>query len=73
MPPGLAERRSKAQFAWKETSAMPLTHFLVLILCVVLAAGLSLWLAIGAGVPLVALGFAALAASVILGWSRVSR
>ncbi len=52
---------------------MPLTHFLVLILCVVLAAGLSLWLAIGAGVPLVALGFAALAASVILGWSRVSR
>lgn len=52
---------------------MPLTHFLILIACVIMAAGLSLWLALAIGVPLVAVGFAALAASLILGWSRVSR
>jgi membrane protein implicated in regulation of membrane protease activity len=52
---------------------MPLTHFLGLIALVILAAGLTLWLAFYSGLPLVALGFAALAASLILTWTRVSR
>jgi hypothetical protein len=34
---------------------------------------LTLWLAFWSGVPLVALMFAALSASVILTWTRVSR
>ncbi|MBL9052062.1 MAG: hypothetical protein JNK19_18255 [Tabrizicola sp.] len=52
---------------------MPLTHFLGLIALVILAAGLTLWLAVWSGVPLAALGFAALSASLILTWTRVSR
>lgn len=52
---------------------MPLTHFLGLIALVILAAGLTIWLAVGTGLPLAALAFAALSASVILTWSRVSR
>jgi len=52
---------------------MPLTHFLGLIALVLLAAGVSLWLALGVGVPLVAIGFAALAASLITSWARVRR
>jgi hypothetical protein len=52
---------------------MPLTHFLGLIALVVFAAGLTLWLAFWTGVPLAALGFAALSASLILTWTRVSR
>jgi hypothetical protein len=52
---------------------MPLTHFLGLIVLVVFAAGATLWLAFWTGVPLAALGFAALAASLILTWTRVSR
>jgi hypothetical protein len=52
---------------------MPLTHFLGLIALVVLAAGLTLWLAFWTGVPLAALGFASLSASLILTWTRVSR
>ena len=52
---------------------MPLTHFLGLILLVVFAAGLTLWLAVHTGVPMLALMFAALAASLILTWTRVSR
>lgn len=52
---------------------MPLTHFLGLVALVILAAGLTLWLAFGSGLPLVALTFATLSASVILAWTRVSR
>ncbi len=52
---------------------MPLTHFLGLIALVMLAAGVTVALAVWANVPLVALGFAAVAASLILGWNRVGR
>lgn len=52
---------------------MPLTHFLGLIALVVLAAGLTIWLAVWTGVPFAALAFAAISASVILTWTRVSR
>jgi len=46
---------------------MPLTHLLALISFVILAAGATIGLAIWAELPLAALGFAALAGSVILG------
>ena len=52
---------------------MPLTHFLGLIALVILAVGLTIWLALWTGVPFAALAFAALSASVILTWTRVSR
>jgi spore coat polysaccharide biosynthesis predicted glycosyltransferase SpsG len=52
---------------------MPLTHFLGLIALVIVAAGLTLWLALWTGVPFAALAFAAISASVILTWTRVSR
>ncbi|MGA0541614.1 hypothetical protein [Neotabrizicola sp. VNH66] len=46
---------------------MPLTHFLGLLAVVILTAGLTVALAFWAQVPLVALSFAALAGSLILG------
>lgn len=46
---------------------MPLTHFLGLLALVILAAGLTLMLLFWAKVPLVAVGFALLAGSLILG------
>jgi hypothetical protein len=46
---------------------MPLPHLLFLILAVLLAAGATLALAFWAEVPLVAVGFAALAGSLLLG------
>ena len=52
---------------------MPLTHFLGLVALVILAAGATLWVAVTTGFPLAALGFAALSASLILTWTRVSR
>jgi uncharacterized membrane protein len=52
---------------------MPLTHFLGLIVLVILAAGLTLWLAVWSGLPLAAVAFAALSASLILTWARVGR
>jgi hypothetical protein len=52
---------------------MPLTHFLGLIALVMLAAGVTIAIAVWANVPLVALGFAAAAASLILTWNRLSR
>ena len=52
---------------------MPLTHFLGLIVLVIAAAGLTIWIAVSSGVPLAALAFAALSASVIVTWTRVSR
>ena len=48
-------------------SMMPLTHFLALLTFVILAAGLTIGLAVWADLPLVALGLAALAGSLILG------
>ena len=52
---------------------MPLTHFLGLIALVIVAAGLTIWLAVWTGVPFAALAFAAPSSSVILTWTRVSR
>ena len=46
---------------------MPLTHFLLLIGFVILAAGATIGLAVWAELPLAALGLAALAGSLILG------
>ncbi|MCB5410058.1 hypothetical protein [Pseudogemmobacter faecipullorum] len=46
---------------------MPLTSFLGLIALVIFAAALTLVLAFNAGVPLIALSFAALAGSLIMG------
>ncbi len=44
---------------------MPLPHFLILILAVILAAGLTIWAASAIGIPLFALGFLALLAAAI--------
>ncbi|QRZ13977.1 hypothetical protein JWJ88_04770 [Paracoccus methylovorus] len=44
---------------------MPLPHFLILILAVILAAGLTIWAASAAGIPIVVLGFLALLAAAI--------
>lgn len=52
---------------------MPLTHFLGLIALVILSAGLTLSLAFWSGVPLAAVAFAAVSASLILAWTRVGR
>jgi uncharacterized membrane protein len=52
---------------------MPLTHFLGLIALVIVAGGLTLWLAVWSGVPFAAIAFAALSASLILTWTRVGR
>ena len=46
---------------------MPLTHFVALIALVILAAGATLALAFWAKVPVLAISFAALAGSLILG------
>ncbi len=52
---------------------MPLTHFLGLVALVILSAGLTLALALWSGVPIAAVAFAAVSASLILAWSRVGR
>lgn len=52
---------------------MPLTHFLSLIALVMLAAGATIAIAVWAGVPLLALGFAVVAASLILTWNQLGR
>ncbi|SIP87139.1 hypothetical protein SAMN05421641_101104 [Paracoccus thiocyanatus] len=44
---------------------MPLPHFLILILVVILAGGLTVWAASAAGIPLFALGLLALVAAAI--------
>lgn len=46
---------------------MPLTHFIGFLLSAVLAAGLTLLLALWLDMPLAALGLAALSGSLILG------
>lgn len=52
---------------------MPLTHFLSLVALVIVAAGATVALLVWANVPLVALGFATVAGSLILAWNRVGR
>lgn len=52
---------------------MPLTHFLGLIALVILSAGLTVAVAVWSGLPLAAIAFAALSASLILTWSRLGR
>ena len=49
---------------------MPVPMFLGMLAFVILAAGATVFLAFWANVPLVALGFAALAGSLILTWQR---
>ena len=46
---------------------MPLPYFLALLAVVILAAGATIALAFWAGVPVLALAFAALAGSLVLG------
>ncbi|SFA44705.1 hypothetical protein SAMN04487972_103253 [Paracoccus halophilus] len=45
---------------------MPLPHFLLLILVVILAAGVTIWMANAAGIPLFALGLVALLAAALV-------
>lgn len=45
---------------------MPLPHFLMLILAVILAAGVTIWMASAAGIPLFALGLVALLAAAVV-------
>lgn len=52
---------------------MPLTHFLGLIVLVIAVAGGTVVLALWSGMPLMALSFAAVSASLILAWTRVGR
>ncbi|MDT1063850.1 hypothetical protein RM190_18460 [Paracoccus sp. CPCC 101403] len=44
---------------------MPLPHFLILVLAVILAAGLTIWAASAVGVPMLALGLVALMAAAV--------
>jgi len=46
---------------------MPLPHLIGLIVFVIISAGATIALALWANVPLIALGFAAMAGSVVLG------
>ena len=66
-------RPPAAQIEGQGDALMPVTHFLGLVALVVLAAGLTIWLAVWTGVPFMALAFAALSASIILTWTRLSR
>jgi hypothetical protein len=52
---------------------MPPKTFLLLILCVIAAAGVTIALWAGAGLPLIALGTAALLGSLVLGWRGFKR
>jgi hypothetical protein len=52
---------------------MPPKIFLLLILSVIVAAGITIALWAGAGRPLIALGSAALLGSLILGWKGFKR
>ena len=49
---------------------MPVKMFIGLIGGVIVAAGATIWLAVWAGLPLVAIGLAALGASLVLGLRR---
>ncbi|WBU59001.1 hypothetical protein [Paracoccus albus] len=48
---------------------MPLPHFLILMVAVILAAAATLWVSIAHGVPLVALALAALIAAGVVHFS----
>jgi hypothetical protein len=52
---------------------MPPKTFLLLILSVIVAAGITIALWAGAGLPLIALGSAALLGSWVLGWKGFKR
>jgi hypothetical protein len=52
---------------------MPLTHFLGLIALVIVVAAFTVILALWSGVPLIALTFAAVSASLIITWTRLGR
>jgi hypothetical protein len=52
---------------------MPVPMFLGMLAVVILAAGATIALAVWVHVPFVALGFAALAGSLILTWQKVMR
>lgn len=52
---------------------MPLPQFLMLVLSVVFAAGLTIWLAVAAGVSMAVLGFAVLMAAGIVHFSMRER
>lgn len=45
---------------------MPLPHFLMLIAAVILAAGVTLWASLAAGVPMALLGILALSAALLV-------
>lgn len=45
---------------------MPLPHFLLLIAVVLLAAGLTIWLGLGAGVPMIVILLGGLGAALLL-------
>lgn len=49
---------------------MPLPHFLFLLAATILAAALTLWISLTAGVPLLAFGLLALSAVALLQLSR---
>lgn len=49
---------------------MPLPHFLLLVVATILAAAVTLWVSLSAGVPLVAFGLLALSAAALLHISR---
>ena len=52
---------------------MPLTHFLGLIALVIAAGGATVLLGLWLHLPLLAFSFAAVAASIILTWTRIGR
>ena len=52
---------------------MPPKTFLLLILCVIAAAGVTIAMWAGAGLPLIALGTAALLGGLVLGWRGFKR
>ncbi|MDO5642825.1 MAG: hypothetical protein Q4G26_10640 [Paracoccus sp. (in: a-proteobacteria)] len=49
---------------------MPLPHFLLLMIAVILAAAATLWVSIAQGIPLVALALAALIAAALMRLGR---
>ena len=57
----------RPHYSGEERDIMPLPHLIGLIAFVILAAAATIALALWANVPLIAFGFAAMAASLILG------
>lgn len=63
MPKALFNGSLNRHIGRKEINYMPLPHFLLLILMVIIAAAFTLWISFSAGVPLVALLLPALMAA----------